>query len=115
MSKKFLLYSQINELVQEIHMNAQDKGFHNPSPSFPESLALIHSEISEALESYRNGDSLYYLVNGKPEGAAVELVDALIRIMDWFGTQPQLDLHALILEKHEFNKTRPFKHGGKKI
>lgn len=107
--------SNLNELVEVVHTNARQKGFHNPTPDFPTIIALIHSELSEALESYRNGEPMSYLKDGKPEGAAVELVDAVIRIMDWFGSQPHLDLNQLIIDKHSYNTTRSFRHGGKKI
>lgn len=115
MEKSFIALS-LNELVDAVHTNAKQKGFHNPTPDFPTIVALIHSELSEALESYRNGEPMSYLdENGKPEGAAIELVDAVIRIMDWFGSQPHLNLNQLIIDKHSYNTTRSFRHGGKKI
>lgn len=105
----------INLLAKNVHNNAKHKGFHNPTPSFPEILALIHSEISEALEAYRNCEQLFHRVNGKPEGAAVELADAFIRILDWAGSQPGLNFGEIVIEKHLYNLKRPYKHGGKKI
>nr|DAM28428.1 MAG TPA: NTP-PPase-like protein [Caudoviricetes sp.] len=50
----------------------------------------------------------------KPEGIAVELADAIIRILD-FTASEGIDIESLILAKHEHNKTRPYRHGGKKI
>ena len=46
----------------------------------------------------------------KPEGIAVEVIDALIRILDWCGKEG-IDVEALVKEKHEYNKIRPYKHG----
>ena len=46
----------------------------------------------------------------KPEGVAVELADAVIRIADLCGYLG-IDLDAVISEKMAYNETRPFKHG----
>lgn len=124
----------INELAVEIHKNAVEHGWWEESRKFPEIAALIHSEISEALEEYRNGrpEAYVIVVDGdpaevprietdilkfgerKPEGIAVELADAVIRILD-FTASEGIDIESLILAKHEYNKTRPYRHGGKKI
>ena len=48
------------------------------------------------------------------EGVPSELADVVIRIMDiceYYG----IDLEKVILEKHEYNKKREFKHGNKKF
>jgi len=49
----------------------------------------------------------------KPEGEAVELADAVIRIMDYFESKGW-DLEHVIELKHDYNKTRSYRHGGKK-
>lgn len=51
-------------------------------------------------------------IMAKPEGEAVELADVVIRIMDYFGHRGW-DLEQVIQDKHEYNKTRPYRHGGK--
>lgn len=105
----------INEWVKEVHSNSVSKGWWDERPNLPEIIALIHSELSESLEEHRDGkDYFYYSEDGKPEGTAIELVDAIIRIMDYFGSE-KIDLEKLIAIKHRYNQTRSYRHGNKKI
>jgi NTP pyrophosphatase (non-canonical NTP hydrolase) len=106
----------INDLVIESYQNAIDKGWQKQGQTrpIPELIALIHSEVSEVLEEFRNArrpDETYY--NGlKPEGIPIELADVCIRVFDLCG-QYGIDLEKAIETKMEFNKTRPLRHGGK--
>jgi len=110
----------IETLIKESHDTATDKGWWDITPkrSVPELLALIHSEVSEALEVYRDTgieqlDKMWYgHPNNKPEGFVIELADVLIRIADLCG-EFGLDLDSALTEKMEFNKTRPYRHGNK--
>lgn len=91
--------------------------------------------MSEALEYFREGKPLNKVlyerptggwtdapesetVKGrqvhKPIGTAVELADALIRIFDLCGFYG-IPLEEALLVKMQYNKTRPYRHGGKKI
>lgn len=66
-------------------------------------LALIHSEISEALEGVRKDCPDTHLTHRSM--VEVELADAVIRIMDLVGAM-KLDLAGAIIEKLAYNKTR---------
>lgn len=91
-------------------------------------LALITTEVAEAIEEIRHGravDETYYLYDdgeseaprldpqGKPrksEGVPSELADVVIRAFD-FAHEFDIDLAAMIDEKISFNATREFRHG----
>lgn len=101
----------------EIHENAKKKGWWDEERTFGELIALCHSELSEALEEFRNGRGVterYYSEGGKPEGVPAELADVVIRIMD-MCERYDIDLEEVIREKIRYNRTRAYKHGGKVI
>jgi len=93
----------INKLCQEAYETAKSKGWHDTPVETGTKLALIHSEVSEALEADRRGDRENYVE---------ELADVCIRIFDLCGSEG-IDLESAILKKMEYNKTRSYKHGGK--
>lgn len=126
--------SDLQLLQVKAYNTAQAHGF--TDASFGERIALIHSELSEALEAYRERgfkestsfnttgysqawdlesireDLEAMGVVGKPEGVASELADAVIRILDTceaFG----INLERAIIEKMAYNDTREYRHGGK--
>ena len=69
----------------------------------PRAIALIHSELSEALEADRKDLMDDKLPHRK--GIEVELADAVVRICDLAG-RLNLDLGGAIYEKMKFNETR---------
>lgn len=66
-------------------------------------LALIHSEISEAMEGYRTNAADSHLPNYT--SITVELADALIRIFDLAGAL-QLPIGRAFVEKLTYNASR---------
>ena len=98
------------EWAKEIHENAVAHGWWEEDRTIGEICALIHSELSEALEEARAARPMMYVMdeyNGeyiqnpkyfgakKPEGIAVELADAVIRVLDWMaycGEEGRLDI-----------------------
>jgi hypothetical protein len=106
--------------------------------NIPEKFCLMHEEISEALGDYRDGraaNEYYYenehhapftvqeyiilqaehegRLNFKPCGIPVELADCIIRILD-FAEAHGIDMEHALRLKQDYNKTRAYRHGGKK-
>lgn len=101
----------ITDLVTESHDRAVRKGFYDPVPSVEQRLCLIHSEVSEALEAYRDrGLESWAREDGKPEGVASELADVVIRVCDMAG-HLGINLAAEIRRKSDFNESRSVRHG----
>jgi len=99
---------QINALVSDAHSANLEAGWwdgisKDDKIAIAAKLALVHSEISEALEGHRKD-----LMDDKlPERKAieVELADAVIRIFDLAGWL-DLDLGGAFVDKMVFNASR---------
>lgn len=123
----------LNDLAADIHANAVAHGWWDEARSFGDIVALCHSELSEALEAYRDGEELVHGCCGhctfeascdhpapagetgcKPEGVAVEMIDCIIRILDWCGKMG-VDVDGVLAMKHAYNKGRPYRHGGEAL
>ena len=99
-------------LKQVCFENAKAHGFHDELVEDGTRIALMHSELSEALEAIRKD-----LVSDHiPEfsGVEEEMADVIIRIMDFSGLK-KLRIGEAILAKMAYNETREYKHGGKKF
>jgi len=69
----------LKQLQEAAYANAKAKGFRDNPRTVAEENMLIRSELAEAFEAYRDGDVLFILRDGKPEGILVELADVVIR------------------------------------
>lgn len=115
----------MNDRAYEIHEWAKKQGFWdnarltyrdpvtgdvecrltNPS-LIPEKLALIHTEVSEAMEAHRDGN-----VDGK-HGIAEELADTIIRVLD-LAAYLEINIDQEVANKQVANSSRPHMHGRK--
>ena len=123
----------LNQLRDEIHANAKEKGFYDKKREVGTMLMLIVSELAEALEADRTGDycsfSKYeeckkemdvgirtsediekyafekYIKNTFED----ELADVIIRVLDICGYF-NIDIERNVLAKMKYNKTREKMH-----
>jgi NTP pyrophosphatase (non-canonical NTP hydrolase) len=112
----------LNEIADAVHENAVNKGFHNLSETDLQFMANqcnnIHGEVTELWDSFRAGEQLLYcdkaekmqdmnlrMLNKMEE----ELADIIIRTLD-VSRRLKIDILEAIKSKHEYNKSRPYKH-----
>jgi NTP pyrophosphatase (non-canonical NTP hydrolase) len=101
------------------------KGEGSAPVTFGDTMALLHSEVSEALEAYRDWgladatkpdsyvrSALKPDALAKPEGVGSEFADIFIRLLDdcdrW-----GVDLRFEFERKMAYNERRPYQHGGR--
>ena len=109
--------TDLNDLAHTLHAHARMKGFYEPLEYMEEKdyivfylkqLAMIHSEVTEALEAIRKqqgGDKV-----------TEELADIIIRVLDFWAFLNQSgytlkSLSTALNEKIEINKGRSHMHG----
>ena len=105
----------LNKLAAKIHNNAKKHGWWDEERSLPEVMMLVVTEVAEVVEEARNGHEsreIYY-VDTKPEGIPIEIADAMIRLLDYCA-HANIDIDDAMKTKMNYNKSRPYRHGGKK-
>jgi NTP pyrophosphatase (non-canonical NTP hydrolase) len=107
-------HKSLAQMTGEILDLCHAKGWYDQPVSFGEAIALLHSEVSEALEAWRRwgtGDATS--TDGKPEGVGSEFADVFIRLLD-YCSRFDVDLEAEYERKMAYNRTRPYRHGNRR-
>lgn len=109
------------EMTRETLARNEKLGWYVPGTDYNEpnkvgaEIALIHSEVSEILEAFRdNGLNRNTTPAGKPDDVGSECADVLIRLLDFCGRRG-IDLAKEYRRKSDYNETRPFRHGRKQL
>jgi hypothetical protein len=108
-------------MCEAVHTTAIDKGwwdndnglFDPDCRNMGEIVSNFHAEVSEFWESYRKPERE---MSTQCEGFyndEIELADLMIRVMD-LAAAKDYRLAQAIVAKMEYNRTRPYRHGGKK-
>lgn len=112
----------LEDMQAEVYRINVANGWFDDDRTFGDDIALLHSEVSEAFEAYRDygfeDATPVYLHNHtplpKPEGVGSELADILVRLLDTCQ-RTGIDLQAEFDRKIAYNATRGYRHGGKRV
>lgn len=107
----------LDELASACHRTARAKGFWDgttPLERGPEAIALMHSELSEALEAMRAGygsaNWVWTVPSSGRQAVTEEFADVIIRVLDFCGAAA-LPIGEAVVEKMAKNAERPHMHG----
>lgn len=108
-----LIHSEISEALEEIRKGRDPlEIYYTTTEKSPAGTLPKGERVLQFDEQRYDTDGVGKVPTRKPEGFMVELADAVIRIGD-LSFLLGGDLEAAIAEKHEYNRTRPYKHGKK--
>lgn len=121
--------TNLNEFSKQVYESNKKKGFDVKNENMGQTLCLIHSEISEALEALRHNKKASLTAFFFREEDRVtdqhfqsdfielikdtfedEIADTFIRLMDLVGAL-DIDIDTHIELKLKYNSLRQFKHG----
>jgi hypothetical protein len=113
-----LATSELVEAMEEDREGKPDVYYNLHIPSDPEGFNGLDPRVQAVVGKMANGiniddddkDTLIEEGFAKPEGVAVELVDALIRILDTLYNRG-VDIDSIFWQKMNYNSKRPHKHG----
>jgi NTP pyrophosphatase (non-canonical NTP hydrolase) len=111
----------IGDARLRVHAVNTANGWFEDGRTFGDDVALLHTEVSEMFEAYRDGGFADQTAEPrddggpvKPEGVGSEAADILVRLLDTCERH-DIDLAWEFERKLTFNATRGHKHGGKII
>lgn len=91
------------DMAKEVETINRANGWYEENRTFGDSIALLHSEVSEALEGFRNKDMI---------NVAEEMADVFIRLLDTCSRY-NIDLYSEFVKKNNKNRNRGYRHGNK--
>ncbi|MFP4601063.1 MAG: hypothetical protein ACLFVJ_22635 [Persicimonas sp.] len=104
---------ELKATAQRIYLTASAKGWHEEPREDGTLIALMHSELSEALEGLRHGNPPSEKI-GEFSAVEEELADVMIRILD-ASEHRGWDVIGALFAKLDYNDGRSYRHGGKEF